>query len=100
MTSESEQFNLAMEENRILKAQLAASPVVPVKRWYQSRTIWVAVFQAMAGLLTVLIASDPHLQTAGGLALMKSAIDVLLRFLTNVPVGDMPTVPPAQPNMG
>ena len=95
--TEQEQFRLAMEENRELKTRLASVvlPVAPVKRWYESRTIWVAVLQAFGGLLAVVIAADPGVQTAGGIAMMKSAIDVLLRFLTNVPVGEMAPAPPS-----
>jgi hypothetical protein len=56
-----------------------------MKSLFRSKTFWVAVLQGVAGVLA-LVHPDPTVKTAGGLALVKSGIDVGLRVLTTDPV--------------
>ena len=56
------------------------------KEWYYSRTVWVAIAQAILGILTAALAAEPELQQVGSLLLLKSAADLLLRALTNKPL--------------
>ncbi len=50
------------------------------KVWYQSRTFWLAVTQAIAGALTIFASAYPQL---GYLLLAKSALDIYLRATTD-----------------
>lgn len=56
------------------------------KPWYLSRTVWVAVLQAVLGVLAVVIAENPELGIVGALAVIKSAIDMILRGITTRPI--------------
>ena len=56
------------------------------KPLYKSRTVWLAVAQAIVGILTAVLAADPDLQKIGGLLMLKSSADLLLRVLTNKPL--------------
>ncbi|MDI6808197.1 MAG: hypothetical protein QME66_04330 [Candidatus Eisenbacteria bacterium] len=60
---------------------MAQSKVVKV--FWTSKTFWVAVLQAVAGVLVALPADNPEL---GGLMILKSLLDVVMRFLTKAPV--------------
>ena len=53
-----------------------------VKPWYLSRTIIVAVLQAILGIVTVILVEQPEIKGAGGLAILKSVLDVILRLDT------------------
>lgn len=53
-----------------------------MKHWYKSKTIWLAVSQAMIGILAVVSTEYPELQLAGTVAILKSVIDILLRIET------------------
>lgn len=50
------------------------------KQWYQSKTIWLAVAQGVAGILIAYFSSNPVAATVGYGALLKSALDMYLRF--------------------
>lgn len=50
-----------------------------IKKWYQSKTIRIALIQAIAGLLAVFASEYPEL---GVIAVIKSFVDILLRFTT------------------
>lgn len=54
-----------------------------MKKWYTSKTIWVAVLQAVVGILLAYQDYDPALDLAGYVAIIKSAIDILLRMKTD-----------------
>ncbi len=56
---------------------------VAPKSIFESKNFWVAVIQGMAGILLVVMEHYPNL---GYLMVAKSAVDVVLRFLTNRPV--------------
>ena len=52
------------------------------KSWYQSRTIWLAVGQAVAGILAAVFASNPALQDVGWVLVVKSLVDGYFRITT------------------
>jgi hypothetical protein len=53
------------------------------KAWYKSKTIRIAFLQAVLGILTAILATNPELKAVGAVALIKSAIDMALRYVTN-----------------
>ena len=53
---------------------------------WKSRTVILAILQAIVGILTAVLAADPDLQKIGGLLMLKSSADLLLRVLTNKPL--------------
>ncbi len=50
----------------------------------QSRTVWLALAQAVAGVITAAVAANPAL---GWLVIAKSVVDIWLRALTTEPIG-------------
>ena len=56
-----------------------------MKQWYKSKTIWTAVLQAVAGILTVVLAEYPALEAVGYILFLKSFVDSALRFITYQP---------------
>lgn len=48
-----------------------------------SKTVWLAVLQ---GILGVIIALESLIPTVGWIMVVKSVIDILLRFITTQPV--------------
>jgi hypothetical protein len=54
-----------------------------IKKWYTSKTIWLAVLQ---GILGVVVATSSQIPTVGWLMLLKSAIDIMIRIVTEMPV--------------
>jgi hypothetical protein len=56
------------------------------KYWYRSRTIWVAFLQGVIGVIVAFSSTHPELQTVGALATLKSALDIILRYLTTKPI--------------
>lgn len=55
-----------------------------MKSIFQSKTFWVAVIQAVGGIVVVFSSAYP---AVGGLIIAKSVIDIILRAVTSVPVG-------------
>lgn len=55
---------------------------MPIKPWYYSKTIWLAIAQAVASILTAIFAQDPALQTVGILGMIKSIADFVVRLNT------------------
>ena len=53
-----------------------------MKKWWQSKTIWIAALQAVAGILIAVLNENPALQSVGVIALMKSLVDISLRLVT------------------
>jgi len=51
------------------------------KKWYESKMLWIAVFQGVAGVLAAL-SSSPDLQAVGWIAIVKSLVDGYLRITT------------------
>lgn len=56
------------------------------KNPFKSKTVWIAILQAVAAVLLVVEANDPTLQSVGGWLLAKSGLDILLRIATNKPI--------------
>lgn len=56
------------------------------KKWYQSKTVWFAVAQGVAGISAAILASDPNIKFAGILATIKSTADLYIRFSTSQPI--------------
>ena len=56
------------------------------KRWYQSKTIRIAIIQALIGIVTAFVSSYPELQAVGIVAVIKSFLDIALRYVTNAPI--------------
>jgi ABC-type arginine transport system permease subunit len=63
-----------------------------MKSWAKSRTVWVAIGQAVVGVLLAVISADPALQQVGWVAAAKSVLDIVLRAMTTVAIS--PTPPP------
>ena len=55
-----------------------------MKSLLQSKTFWVAVLQALAGIVAVFYSSYP---AVGELLVAKSALDVILRVVTSTAIG-------------
>lgn len=55
-----------------------------MRKWFLSKTIILAVIQAAIGLTVAFSTEYPE---AGYLVTAKSALDVLLRAVTNKPIG-------------
>lgn len=53
------------------------------KPWYLSKTLWIAIAQAVSGILTALFAQDPTLKAVGYLAIAKSIADFFVRLNTD-----------------
>ncbi len=51
-----------------------------------SKTFWLAVAQAVVGLLIIFFTDNPALDGAGFLAIAKSAVDIFVRRNTSEPV--------------
>ena len=56
---------------------------VPVKPWFLSKTIILAILQGTLGVLAALLAVNPELKVAGVIAILKTALDIVLRFNTS-----------------
>jgi hypothetical protein len=52
--------------------------------WWKSKTIILAILQAIVGVLVVVLTQYPGV---GVIAIVKSAIDVLIRVMTDTPIG-------------
>lgn len=50
-----------------------------MKSFLKSKTIWLAVLQGIAGVVTVSITQYP---TVGELLVLKSVLDIAVRFMT------------------
>lgn len=54
-----------------------------MKSLFKSKTFWIAVLQAVAGIAVVFSSAYPEI---GGLILAKSVLDVLLRVVTTTTI--------------
>ena len=54
-----------------------------MKKWYNSKTIWIAVIQALAGIVAAFVYQYPEI---GLLLVVKSGVDITLRLITEMPV--------------
>ena len=53
-----------------------------MKKIYQSKTVMLAVAQAIVGILAVVLVEMPEVDTLGVIAIAKSMLDVYLRTIT------------------
>ena len=53
------------------------------KKWYKSKTIWLAILTGISG---VVIALSTQYPAAGALVVLKSLIDIALRYATELPL--------------
>ena len=51
-----------------------------MKKWYQSKTITIAILQSLVAVIAIWSNAYP---TVGGLLLAKSFVDIALRVVTN-----------------
>ncbi len=56
---------------------------IPTKPWYESKTIWIALIQAVIAVVIVVSTQYPAI---GGLLVLKSILDILNRFVTGLPI--------------
>lgn len=54
-----------------------------MKKWYESKTLWVAFLSGVIGVLAVLTSEHPEI---GYLVIANSVITAILRALTTQPV--------------
>ena len=54
-----------------------------VKRWWYSKTLWLAALQFVAGGVMSVSVAHPEL---GWLIMLKSVVDITLRFFTEQPI--------------
>lgn len=56
------------------------------KQWWNSRTLWLAIAQGLAGVFTVLAT---QYATIGWIVVGKSILDAILRIITIAPLGGL-----------
>lgn len=56
---------------------------MPTKHWYESKTVWISIAQAIAGIIVAILATDPNVKGAGILATIKAAVDFYIRLNTD-----------------
>jgi uncharacterized membrane protein len=56
------------------------------KSLFESKTFWLAILQAAVGVLVVFGTSYP---TVGWIVMAKSALDVVVRLYTSVPISSI-----------
>lgn len=54
-----------------------------MKKWYQSKTILLAIVQSIAGIVVVF---ESQYGAVGAVLIVKSAVDIALRIITALPV--------------
>lgn len=57
-----------------------------VKKWYQSKTVWLSIAQGVAGIIVAILAQDPAIKGAGVLAVIKSILDFFVRLNTTATI--------------
>lgn len=57
-----------------------------MKPWYKSKTIWLAILQAISGVLLAFFQTNPTIGEVGWFVMTKSVLDVGIRLLTQVPI--------------
>ena len=53
------------------------------KKWWKSKTVWLAILQFAVGLIAIILSSYPEM---GYLVMLKSILDISLRLLTDLPI--------------
>ena len=57
-----------------------------MKKILQSKTVWLSILTAIAGVMTVILGENPQLNTVGWITIVKAVIDFGLRMITSKPV--------------
>ena len=52
------------------------------KKWYQSKTIQIAIIQAIIGLVVAIEAANPEMKAIGTVAIVKASLDAALRIIS------------------
>lgn len=58
---------------------------MPAKKWYQSKTLWIAVLQGVSGTILAL-SQTGDIKNIGVALMVKTFIDTGIRLLTNQPL--------------
>jgi len=53
-----------------------------MKSIFKSKTFYLAIAQMVLGMIVIIEANYPEVRTLGGVAIAKSFIDILLRYLS------------------
>lgn len=61
------------------------------KPWYYSSTLWIAVAQALVGVIVAFTSANPALDSVAGIAILKSVLDVFLRLNTTTAISGTET---------
>jgi hypothetical protein len=87
------QFNLTPEESQRIKdaiiKEIRSNPLptsMDFKHWYQSRTIRIAFIQAIFSILIAFETTYPELRAIGAIGIIKSLLDVCMRYMTDKPI--------------
>ena len=56
--------------------------LMPTKVWWKSKTIWIAIAQAVAGILFAYYYPNPTTEMAGWGVVIKSILDIYVRMRT------------------
>ena len=57
-----------------------------MKKWYQSKTVWLAVAQGAVGLFMAIKSVDPSVTSIGIVAVAKSFADFFIRMNTSTAI--------------
>ena len=54
----------------------------------KSKTVLLALIQGIAGVVVAIVSQDPTLEAVGAGAVVKSILDVILRYITTKPISE------------
>jgi energy-converting hydrogenase Eha subunit A len=66
-----------------IKGRPLSNTSMEFKRWYKSKTIRIAIVQALVGIFAAFLSAYPDLQAVGIIAIIKSFLDIALRYDAN-----------------
>lgn len=70
-------------QDAIMNEVAANAPISPVKPWWKSKTVILAMLQALVGIVVIMETQFPGL---GLIAVVKSIFDIVIRFTTELPI--------------
>lgn len=56
------------------------------KKWYKSKTVWIAILQAIAGIILLIATEYPDAEIIASAMMVKSVLDIIVRGLTSATV--------------